>query len=177
MLDEWHNQLGNINELGTHELLDEFKSIDFIGDIMDGKTGRVAFYSIADGEVSYMAYASVPDTDFSLALLVQDDVVFDQLIELKETLTYVGIVEVVLLLMFILCIYYIMRKSVKSEARVKEAELALLQQKDKELQGQFEAAADRQGFLEAMAINFPGGYHRCSTDNGFRLSFVSNTLK
>ncbi len=41
---------------------------------------------------------------------------------------------------------------------------------------QYEEESDRRSFLETMALNLPGGYHRCSTDNGFILSFVSESF-
>ncbi len=44
------------------------------------------------------------------------------------------------------------------------------------LRKQVAEASDKTSFLETMAQNLPNGYHRCSIDNGFILSFVSNSF-
>ncbi len=93
----------------------------------------------------------------------------------KYTYLLMGIIPVVLCI-FALFIYFLVRSVIKNSNRAKEAELELLQQKDIEMRLRMKEAAGRQEFLETMATNLPGGYHRCSTDNGFKLSFVSNSF-
>ncbi len=44
------------------------------------------------------------------------------------------------------------------------------------LRKQAKEASDKNSFLETMAENLPGGYHRCSTEDDFVLSFVSNSF-
>ncbi len=48
--------------------------------------------------------------------------------------------------------------------------------KQEDLRKRAKEASDKTSFLETMAENLPGGYHRCSTGNGFALSFVSNSF-
>ncbi len=176
VLDKWHDTLGNINDADSGKPTDEYKSINYLDEIMTGKSGHGEFISETNGKVSYMSYAPVPDTEFSLLLSVQDDVVFNDVNTLRNTLTNVGIIELILFLVFTIWIYFVIKNSMKNETRAKEAELELIKQKDKELQHQVQKVEDKNSFFEAIAKNLPGGYHRCSTDNGFSLSYVSDSF-
>ncbi len=55
-------------------------------------------------------------------------------------------------------------------------ETELLRRKEARLAKEYTAASNRATFLEFMAKNLPGGYHRCSVDDGFKLSFVSDSF-
>ncbi len=176
VLDKWHDTLGNINDSNSGKPTEEYKNIDYLDGIMNGHSGHGEFISETNGKVSYMSYAPVPDTEFSLLLSVQDDVVFNDVNALKHTLTIVGIIELILLLIFTLWIYFVIKNSMKNETRAKEAELELIKQKDKELQHQVQKVEDKNSFFEAIAKNLPGGYHRCNTDDGFSLSYVSDSF-
>ncbi len=167
---------GSVYDMTDHEASKGYEEKDFISDMLAGNTGSMAYISKSMSGKSYTYYAPIQNTDFSLVLVVQEEVMFADVEDMRKNLMWVGVAEVVLLLIFAVWTYNIMRKTMESETRAKEAELALLHQKEKELQLQYEQADDRREFLEAMSTNLPGGYHRCSTDNGFVLSFVSNSF-
>ncbi len=56
----------------------------------------------------------------------------------------------------------------------KEHELML--QKEASLQEQYNQIVDKVEFFETIGLDIPGGYHRCSTTDGFKLQFVSNSF-
>ncbi len=51
-----------------------------------------------------------------------------------------------------------------------------LQQKEAALLEKYRNASNRVLFWESIGVNIPGGYHRCSTEDGFRLRFVSDSF-
>ncbi len=176
VFDKQSKQPGNIFALGDCELVPGYENVDFTSSIMLGNKGRTAFLSKTTETTDFMSYCKVENTDFSLAIVVPDEVVFADVNALKSTLLRVGIIEIVLLLLLAVWLYYIMRKSAENKNRAQEAELALLKKNEKELKHQYEDAAGRRGFLEALAANLPGGYHRCTTDHSFHLTFISNSF-
>ncbi len=176
VMDKWHPELGNVQDLAPLELTEEFETVDYASDIMAGNAGHLAFFSDFNHQVSYMTYSSVENTDFTLELVVQDDVVFGALNKLRRTLTLVGILEILFLLIFAAWLYYFQHHSMRNNNRAQQAELALLQQKEELLQNKYKAADSRREFLELMADNLPGGYHRCTTDHKFQLTFISQSF-
>ncbi len=175
VLDRWHETPGSIYDMRVYESPEEYGG-DFIDDIMDGRSGTLPYTSELYGETSYTVYAPVEGTHFTLVMVVQEEALFADLNELKKTMTWVGIVEILLLLIVALWIYSVVMRSLKNERRAQKAELALMHQKEKALQSQYAVSDNRREFLEVMAANLPGGYHRCTTDSGFRLTFISNSF-
>ncbi len=176
VLDKWDTELPSLDSMESLEMLAGYEGRDVNAEIKNREEGGVAFISGRTGEACYMAYKMVAGTDFSLAILVQNDVVFFAIDEMKDTLMRVGVLEMAFLLFFVVWIYLVLRRSVKLESRAKEAELALLQEKDNELQRQYQAANERKEFMESLAVNLPGGYHRCTTDHSFRITFMSKSF-
>ncbi len=165
VLDKWHTELGNIYSMGEREVPKEYEGFDYVSDIMEGNTGKVAFVSKTNGNTSYMSYMPVADTDFSLELIVQDDVLFEEVNELKDVLFWVGVVELIVLFCFAVWIYLSLQSSMRNETRAREAEFKLLQQNQEELTRQ----ADLLTLLEE---NMPVGYHRCAAKPGCPFIFI-----
>ncbi len=176
VLDKRYPTLGNIRNIGDLKKLEEYRNVDVVGEILSGKSGHAAFEAQAGGRINYMTYGPVEGTELSLAMTLQDDVVFLAVNETRESLTRVAVGECVLLLLFAAWTYIEINKSMQNANRAQQAELALLHQKEKALESRYEAAADRQEFLETLAANLPGGYHRCTTDHSFRITFTSNSF-
>ncbi len=166
----------NIAEMERTDTTSEYRDSDYIADIMTGNTGRVSFAEEESDRHSYMAYGIVEGTNYTLGIVVDEDIFLSDVNKEKDLLMQVGIVEVILLIVFATWLYCTLKKSSQNESRARQAEYELLQQKEKELERQYEAVTSRQEFLETMAINLPGGYHRCTTDHSFKVSFVSNSF-
>ncbi len=176
VLDKWHTEPGTIYDMQMYEAPAQYQGKDFIADMMAGNAGTLTYPSQAYEQTSYASYGPVKNTDFTLTMVILEDVAFAAVHDLRDTLMWVGLIEFSLLLLFAVWIYLIMRRSVQNEKRAKEAELALLHRKEQEPESQFAAATDRREFLEAMAVNLPGGYHRCTTDHMFSVTFISNSF-
>ncbi len=58
----------------------------------------------------------------------------------------------------------------------KEEEIKAVLEREQELENQYAKTSERHKFLETMAANLPGGYHRCTTDHNFRLTFISKSF-
>ncbi len=176
VLDGLHESPGSIYDMSNYKLPEEYEGTDLISEIMSGNVGRISYVSERYKTTSYTIYAPIEGTDISMIMVVHEEVVLAELNDLKNTLLRVGIVETVLVLLVAIWIYFIMRHSMENEGRAQKAELELLHKKEIDLQSRYEAAANRREFLEVMAINLPGGYHRCTVDHSFRVSFASNSF-
>ncbi len=176
VMDERPGEPGSIYGMDRYQASEEYTGLDFISDIMFGHSGKLAYVSPDTGITSYTVYAPVEGTDFTLTLVVESNVILADVNELKDTMMIVGAVEVVLLALFAVWYYFILRRYILTKNRAQQAELALLQQKEKVLERQYAAAADRQAFLETMAIHLPGGYHRCTADELLRVTFISSSF-
>ncbi len=55
-------------------------------------------------------------------------------------------------------------------------EMEYKKQKEESLVEQYKLISDKIEFLETVGVDIPGGYHRCSTSDGFKLQFVSNSF-
>ncbi len=176
ILDKWHEKPGSIYDMTKYDSLDGYEDISLVDEIMSGKTGDISYTSKIYKKTSYTIYAPIYGTSFSIAIVAQEDTVMEYVNNIKITLTWVGVIEVALLIVLAIWIYFIMKRSMESEIRARSAELELLHKKEQELQSQYENAAKRREFLETMAVNLPGGYHRCTTDHSFKLTFISKSF-
>ncbi len=52
----------------------------------------------------------------------------------------------------------------------------MMLQKEASLVEQYKQISDKVEFLETMGLAIPGGYHRCSVTEGFKLQFVSDSF-
>ncbi len=102
IMDDWHMQLEDISILRRHKLMEEYQDMDIAEEIMQGKEGVVAYVSAINGKDSYMCYMPVGVDDWELLVVVQEDVAFESLIQIKKMVT--GITITVLL---VLTSYYI----------------------------------------------------------------------
>ncbi len=175
VLDEREGKPGSIYDMKAYAAPSNSKAEDPIADMLAGNTGTMQYTSKQSEKATYTYYAPVNDF-FSLVMIIQEEVVFSALNDMTDTLSWVIVIEFALLLLFIIWTYNIIRRSLEYETRADNAELELLRKKEHQLQTQYNIAANRQEFLELMAKNLPGGYHRCTTDYSFRLTFISNSF-
>lgn len=120
IMDDWHDQLGNVYDMTDRELLPDYKHIDFKSDIANLKSGTIAFVSESTETNIYMSYAPLNIFDWEVAVFTNKDVAFSNLLELKKSLTIVGVVEVLLLLLYFSSNIYLIKKLQKANKDVKE---------------------------------------------------------
>ncbi len=174
IVDKRQEELGNFDSVLMPTLTGDYKDVDIVDEIRSGNEGVVSY--VYEGNNGYMAYAPVDGFDFSLGIYIREDVVFSSVNELRDTIEIVSVIETLFLLFVSTGIYFIILRSMQNKNRAKEAELQLLHQKEIELQKQYDKSKERSEFLERMAKNLPGGYHRCTTDHAFRVTFASDSF-
>ncbi len=174
ILDKWHDVPSSIYNMSTYQNPEDGE--DLIAEILNGNTGTISYTSRLYGRNSYTIYAPISETDYSLIMVIQEELVLGALDDLKSTLMIVGVIESLLIILLAIWVYFIILRSMQNEGRAQKAELELLQKKEEVLEKQYAEVTNRQAFIEKMAINLPGGYHRCTTDHSFRVSFASTSF-
>ncbi len=122
IMDNWHDTLGNMYEMEDRELLPEYKNVDFKSDIESRKTGKIAFVSKTTGQNLYMYYAPLDIPGWELAVFTSDDVIFSNLVSLRESFVIAGITEIVLLLLYFFWNVYIIRALQKTNKQMEETQ-------------------------------------------------------
>ncbi len=123
LMDNWHDELGNIYDMGLRESADGEELIDMVPPIINRETGRMAFVSKTNGENSYQYYAPVEDFNWEIIVVVQEGVVFANWNTLKTLLWKIGIIETLLLLIYLTWNVWISVSLIKSEERANKLEL------------------------------------------------------
>ncbi len=123
LMDNWHETLGNIYELGERVSLDGKTTVDLATPIINRETGRVSYVSQTNGQNSYQYHAPVPGFNWQVVVVVQEDVVFRNLLELQRYLKIVGVVETILVLLYLVWNILVSSSAVKSEDKAKQLEM------------------------------------------------------
>ena len=120
VLDTWHPTLGNAYDTPDRTQLKGYEDVDLKSEIKALKTGVIAFESNTNGKDSYMYYTPVGLFDWELLAVAQEDVVFSSLLYLKKLMIFVGIIELLLLVLYIIWNLYTVEQLAKSEKGIKE---------------------------------------------------------
>lgn len=120
VLDTWHPTLGNAYDMPDRTRLKGYENVDLTSEIKALKTGVIAFESNTNGKDSYMYYTPVGLFDWELLVIAQDDVVFSSLLYLKKLMIFAGIIELLLLVLYIIWNFYTVDQLAKSEKETKE---------------------------------------------------------
>ena len=88
------------SELSAYRLIDGYKHITLVKDMQNGKSGVVGYETVEGENCSYMYYTPVGISDWQLLIIADKEVAFSGLIEIREILSLIGWVEV---LLFIIC--------------------------------------------------------------------------
>ncbi len=101
IIDNWHEELGNIYELGQRRSIDGSGIIDMAPAIINREERRFAYISETNGKNSYQYCTPVAGYNWELCVVVQDDVVFAHAYKLKNILLIVGALEICLIVLYI----------------------------------------------------------------------------
>ncbi len=123
LIDNWHGKLGNINDNSIRIGIDGKTIIDIAPAILNRESGRMAFISNTNGMNSYQYYTPVQDYNWELCVLVQENIVFEKLNDLKTYLLFVGGIEFLLIVVVILWNVLITVSGIKSEEKANALEL------------------------------------------------------
>ncbi len=102
IIDNWHSSLGNIYDLGTRTGLDGNETVDMMTPIINRESGRIAFISQTNNRPSYQYYTPIDGFNWELCVAVQEEVVFANAHNLRNFLLYVGVVEVILIVVYLI---------------------------------------------------------------------------
>ncbi len=122
LIDNWHDTLGNAYDNQWRDGIDGGK-VDIVSAALNGEAGRVAFVSNTNSTNSYQYYTPVEGFNWSLCVVVQEDVVFENVLNLRRILLLVAIVEACLILLYIVWNVLISISASKSDERAKMLEL------------------------------------------------------
>lgn len=123
LIDTWHEKIDNIYNLGTRVSIDGKEKIDMVSDIINRKTGKLTYISETNGENSYQYYTPVEDFNWELCVVVQEDIVFENVDDLRKILATVGVVEFILLFMFVVWNFILNLLLTKNEIKTKKLEM------------------------------------------------------
>mgnify|MGYP004511852431 CR=1 FL=1 len=97
IMDDWHERLGNLYEMKQRQQLKDYENVDLIEDVSNAKTGVTAYKSAENGKNSYMYYTPVGIFDWELLIIVQEQVAFASVLQLRQILYLIEFVEIALL--------------------------------------------------------------------------------
>ncbi len=123
LMNNWHEELGNIHELEDRKRLEGYEDVDFVEEMISGKTGRAAYVSGTNGENSYVCYMPMEEFSWEVAIAAQEKVIFSHLFELKSVLVIIGLCEAVLLFAYFVWNIFLATAVVKSEEKAQLLEL------------------------------------------------------
>lgn len=125
IMDDWHKNLEDINSIGKRKLAKGYENINFLDDIVNGKTGTVAFISKTNGQITYLYYTPVGCFNWSLSVFIHENIAFSSLIYLRKIMLLIGAIEAILLLIYFLWNWYTINQLEKSKIEtVKQLEIS-----------------------------------------------------
>ncbi len=123
LLDNRSDYLGNIKNAEERKKLKGYEDVNLNREIMDGKTGQAAFYSDVNGKASYMCYMPVEGFNWEICVVAQEDIVMKNVQNMRNTLTKVGVVEGLLLVIYVAWNAIISLNAARNDERAKKAEM------------------------------------------------------
>lgn len=100
IMDNWHSTLGNAYNDLERKRLKGYEDVDLKEEIRNLRIGVIAFQSKTTGKPLYMYYMPSGIYTWQLAIFVQEDVVFENLIHLQNFLFVAGGIEALLLIIY-----------------------------------------------------------------------------
>ncbi len=115
IMDDWHDTLGNVYEESKRKPLPGYEKVDIREEIFQGNTGVVAYKSKVNGKASYMYFCPIEKWDWSMVVVAQEDEVFYSLGIIKRLLTYMAVMEMVLLFSYLIWTVLTLNNVLKSK--------------------------------------------------------------
>lgn len=122
LVDTWHDERGNIWDLGTRKMAKGYDHSMLSDRLTNGESGYVVFVSETTGKYLYFYFTPVDVNAWSVAVSVPEDVVFASAYRVKKVLyLFVGFETVCFVLYFIW-----MLRSSRREANEKQRQLDIV---------------------------------------------------
>lgn len=117
LIDTWHEELGNIWEMGERTMADGYDHEALKSDLISGKNGYVVFVSETTGEYLYFYFAPMSVNEWRAAISVPEEVVFESAKAAGEILyIFVGF-EIICFILYFLWMLCNSRKAADEKQR------------------------------------------------------------
>ncbi len=123
IMNSWRESLGNAADLNERKFLEEFSDVDIELNFKNGVEGNLAFVSSDTGEDMYMHYEQIPETNWMVATIATEDVIFGDMYILRNYVYVTAVIEFVLILTYLLFNSISIYRSEKNKALADAAEL------------------------------------------------------
>lgn len=100
IIDSWHDELGNVYDLGKRKMADGYEDVDVTQKIKNLETGVVVFESKTTGEPLYMYFTPVDLFDWQFIIFAEKDTIFEYLLHLSRYIIFFGILVAVLAIVY-----------------------------------------------------------------------------
>ncbi len=117
LVDTWHEEPGNIWELGQREMASGYDHERLKQGLIDGKTGYVVFVSETIGEYLYFYYEPIAVNQWRIALSVPESVVFTGANAIRDMLNVFMIFEGACFVLYFLWMLFSFRKGLNEKQR------------------------------------------------------------
>ncbi len=119
LLDTWHQELGNIWELGSRPHAEGYNNDQLRQGLINGESNYVVFVSETTGEYLYFYYAPMGINQWRVALSVPENLVFQDANNIRRLINLLIIIEGILCLGYILwMIQYVRRETGEKQRRL-----------------------------------------------------------
>ncbi len=102
IIDNWHDELGNIYDMGMRQSIDGDEMIDMSPAIIGRERMRYAFISATNGMNCYQYSVPVEGYNWTLCVAVQENVIFQHANELRSILMSVAVVEMLIIVAYVI---------------------------------------------------------------------------
>ncbi len=123
LIDEWHDELGNINDLGEREFIEGYEEVDIAAEMLAGKTGFTGFVSHTSGQNVYQSHTYIPSLNWSVAVMTHEEQVLEPVNQLRQMLFATMVVGFVLILVYFVWNVSIIIKNIRDEEQLKKTQL------------------------------------------------------
>ena len=100
LMNSLNSKLGNINTMIPKNEFANKSQEEILSDVMNEKSGFVSYSPLTNGNDSIVHYSPVGIFDWELLVIVEEDVAFSSLTDLKHMLAVIGCVEILLLIIY-----------------------------------------------------------------------------
>ncbi len=122
IMDTMQQELSNFYDYTEIETQAGYQNVDLIESVREAETGFFAYKSPRNGNNSFMFYAPVEGYNWQILVLVSEELAFAGLGLLRNSLSWVAVIECVLILLFVLLNFHSNSQAYKNKA---EAEYQL----------------------------------------------------
>lgn len=122
LVDTWHSSLLNVNDssLSNRSVKPGYSFEQMKDDILNGRTGSVAFLSKNADEYFYSYYKPAGVNEWMVMLSVPESMVFKNVVRIRHVLYLLAVINVLILLAYFACVLI----SFRHDASKKEQQLA-----------------------------------------------------